>query len=257
MPVRGPRLAQHATGPPLRHPQLVADQGPRLPASGRAQQFPEVTSLRIALSRAWSATSCLSRVFSRSSSLSRLAWSRRRPPYSFRHRDGCRGRWPIAQRAVRPNCVVLPTPPFDQDLCFRQRVEDLAVEQFVAQLPVERFDIPVLPGTPRLDEQRLHLQGVQPQPDARGRKLRAVGRANVRGEAMRHEQLRQRLEHLGRPQPSGDHNRQTFPRILLDDGQDLQRSPVVCPRRQKVIRPHVEAIRGTATHTRPGSRSAR
>ena len=73
----------------------------------------------------------------------------------------------------------------------------------------------------------------------------------MRGEAMRHEQLRQRLEHLSRPQPPGDHNRQTFPRILLDDGQDLQRSPVVRPRRQKVIRPHVEAIRGPATHTRP------
>ncbi len=75
--------------------------------------------------------------------------------------------------------------------------------------------------------------------------------ATVRGEALRHEQLRQRLEHLGRPHPPGDHNRQTFPRILLDDGQDLQRSPVGRPRRQQVIRPHVEAIRGPATHTRP------
>ena len=73
MPVRGPRLTQHTTGPPLGDVQLVANYGHRLPASRRAQKFPEVTSLRIALSRAWSATSFLSRVFSRSSSLSRLA----------------------------------------------------------------------------------------------------------------------------------------------------------------------------------------
>ena len=73
MPVRGPRLAQHATGPPLGDVHLVADYGHRLPASRRAQKFPEVTSLRIAWSRAWSATSFLSRVFSRSSSLSRVA----------------------------------------------------------------------------------------------------------------------------------------------------------------------------------------
>ena len=59
--------------PQLDNTQLVADYGHRLPASRRAQKFPEVTSLRIALSRAWSATSFLSRVFSRSSSLSRLA----------------------------------------------------------------------------------------------------------------------------------------------------------------------------------------
>ena len=56
------RLAQHATGPPLGDVQLVADYGHRLPASRRAQKLPEVTSLRIALSRAWSATSFLSRL---------------------------------------------------------------------------------------------------------------------------------------------------------------------------------------------------
>jgi hypothetical protein len=33
-----------------------------------------------------------------------------------------------------PHRVVLATPAFDQDLCFGQRVEDLAVEQFIAQL---------------------------------------------------------------------------------------------------------------------------
>ena len=66
-------LAQHSAGPPLGDAQPVADHGHRLPASGRAQKFPEATSLRIELSSAWSATNFFSRVFLRSSSLRRLA----------------------------------------------------------------------------------------------------------------------------------------------------------------------------------------
>ena len=82
-----PRVADHATRPPLRHAQLAADVRHRLPASGLAQKFPEGTSLRIAWSSAWSATSFFSWVFSRSRAFSRLAWSSRKPPYSFRHRE--------------------------------------------------------------------------------------------------------------------------------------------------------------------------
>ena len=89
------------------------------------------------------------------------------------HRRFWRGR-AIAQRTVRPHRVVLPSPSLDQDLGLRQRVEDLAVEQFVAQLPVERFHIPVLPGTPRLDKQRLYRQRREPPPDEDRRELRPV-----------------------------------------------------------------------------------
>ena len=55
-------------------------------SSRRAQKFPEATSLRMAVSKAWSATTRLRRAFSFSSSLSRLAWSSRNPPYSRRQR---------------------------------------------------------------------------------------------------------------------------------------------------------------------------
>ena len=73
MPVGGPRMAQDATGPPLRDAQPRADMVDGLASSGRAQKFPEATSLRIALSRAWSATSFFSRRFSCSSAFSRFA----------------------------------------------------------------------------------------------------------------------------------------------------------------------------------------
>ncbi len=56
------------------------------PSSQRGWNFPEAASRRMALSRAWSATSFLSWPFSRSSTRRRLAWSVRRPPYSLRQR---------------------------------------------------------------------------------------------------------------------------------------------------------------------------
>ena len=73
-----------------------------------------------------------------------------------------------------PHRVVLPSPSFDQDLGFCQRVADLPVEEFIPPRAVEGFDVPVLPRAPRLDEQRLHLQGLEPEPDELRRELRAV-----------------------------------------------------------------------------------
>jgi hypothetical protein len=49
--------------------------------------------------------------------------------------------------------VVLTPPLFDQDLCLLERVEELAVQEFVAQLAVEGFDGAVLPTAARFDEQ--------------------------------------------------------------------------------------------------------
>ena len=65
-------------------------------------------------------------------------------------------------------------PSFDQDLRFRHREEDLAVQQFIAQLAVERFHIAVLPRTTGFDEQRLDVQRLKPQPHERRRELGTV-----------------------------------------------------------------------------------
>ena len=51
------------------------------------------------------------------------------PANRWHDRLGRRGS--IAQRTVRPHRVVLPPSSLDQDLGFRQRVKDLAVQQFI------------------------------------------------------------------------------------------------------------------------------
>ncbi len=73
MPLGRSRLTKNLAGPPLRYAQLVTNSLDGLPSSGRADQFPEAASLRIALSNSASANNRLRRAFSFSRALSRLA----------------------------------------------------------------------------------------------------------------------------------------------------------------------------------------
>ena len=59
------------------------------------------------------------------------------------HLYGCR--WSVAKSAMRTDSVVVLTPFFDDDLGFLERVEDLSIEQLVAELCVEALAVAVLP----------------------------------------------------------------------------------------------------------------
>ncbi len=73
MSLRRSGLLQHPTSPSLGDTQLLPDMFNGTPSPVRAQKFPETVSFRMAISRAWSATTFFKRTFSFSSSLSRLA----------------------------------------------------------------------------------------------------------------------------------------------------------------------------------------
>ena len=81
---------------------------------------------------------------------------------------------------MRSDRVVCNPPLFDQNLCFAQRIKDLTVEKLVAQFAVEAFNIPVLPGTPRRNVQRVHADLLQPVAHRFGRKLGSIIRTNMR-----------------------------------------------------------------------------
>src|SRR5665647_1340613 len=51
-----------------------------------------------------------------------------------------RGRRTSGERAVRSQVVVLTSPLFDQDLCLLERVEELAVQEFVEPAAYRRGD---------------------------------------------------------------------------------------------------------------------
>ena len=48
-------------------------------------------------------------------------------------------------RAVRPVDVVVDSPVLEEDLCFEQGVETLAIQELIAESSVERLDPGVLP----------------------------------------------------------------------------------------------------------------
>ncbi len=54
-------------------------------------------------------------------------------------------RWAVTRSTVGSFGIVVFPPPFDDDLGFVQRVEDLSVQQFVAHAPVEALAIAMLP----------------------------------------------------------------------------------------------------------------
>ena len=87
--LRGTGLTQHLACPTLTDDltaQGLPCLGDRSSSLRRAQKFGRDASRRIALSNSASATNFLRREFSLSNSLSRLAWSIRKPPYSFLQR---------------------------------------------------------------------------------------------------------------------------------------------------------------------------
>ncbi len=146
--------------------------------------------------------------------------------------------------------VVVPAPPLQHDLGFAQRVEDLAVQQLVPQLAVEALVVAVLPGTARLDEERLHAHLRQPLPHRLGREFRPVVRADVLRHSAADEELRQRLQDLHRGHAALDAQRQALPGVLVDHRQDLQRPAVVGPLEDEVVGPDVVSALRPEPHAR-------
>src|SRR3546814_14837926 len=89
------------------------------------------------------------------------------------------GWWSIAQAAVGADRVVVPTPGFDQHLCFGKGVENLAVEQFVAKRPIEAFVVAVLPGRRWGYVECLHADLFQPFLDCCRDEFAAIIRQDI------------------------------------------------------------------------------
>ncbi len=69
---------------------------------------------------------------------------------------------------MRAHRIVIVPPAFDHDLGLLECVEDLSVEQPIAQLAVETLAIAILPRTARLDVRGLGSNGDDPIPQRLG-----------------------------------------------------------------------------------------
>ena len=123
--------------------------------------------------------------------------------------------------------IIVNPPPFRQNLCFLERIEQLPIEELVPHLPIERFDRAVLPRRARFDVERLNLEGREPPPQGLCDEFRPVIRPNMLRHAMVEKELGQNQDHLLRPNAAGDHRGQAFSCVLIEHIQDAKRPSIV------------------------------
>ena len=157
-----------------------------------------------------------------------------------------RGWSAVADRGMRANRVVMPSPAFDDDLCFAQRVEDLAVEQLVAQAGIGAFDEAVLPRAAGGDVGRLRADRGDPLLHRLGDKFRPIVGTNMPRDTAQNEQVGEQVDDVDRFDPTGDPNGQALMGELVDDIEQPDFAPVMGALLDKIVRPDVIGALGVS-----------
>lgn len=96
----------------------------------------------------------------------------------------------VAQRAMWPDVVVLPSPVFDYHSSLGQSPELLSIEAFLSEARIEALHVSVLPRASRLDVERLDSLLGQPVEQPALDELRTVVAADMFGRSMALDQRR-------------------------------------------------------------------
>ena len=135
--------------------------------------------------------------------------------------------------------IVVHPPPIHNVPRLRQVQQQLTIQAFITQLPVEAFDIPVLPRTARLDEQRLDARRSEPRLDRLASELRTIVAPDASRASTDHEQFIQRSHHIRAREVPTDLDRQALTRILIDHRQHPESTAALRPIADEVITPHM------------------
>ena len=155
--------------------------------------------------------------------------------------------------------IVVTTPRFNDHLCFEQSVEHFALQQFVAQFAIEALVIAVLPGTARLDIERLNANAAEPTPNRPSRELAAIVRANMIGGSMLDKEIGQGLQDVVGLEAPCNRDREALARVFINDRQHSDRLSIMRASGDEVIGPNVmgpvrpEANAGPIVEPEPAS----
>ena len=151
---------------------------------------------------------------------------------------------------MRPDCIEVAPPTFDDDLGLAQRVEDFAIEQFIAQARVEALDVTVFPGAPWLDIGALCTNRCNPLLHSLGHELRPIVGPDVARDAAQDEEIGQHVDHIDGLELAGNPDRQTFMGELVDHIEHSIFPSIVGAVLDEVIGPDVIAVLGTQPDAR-------
>ena len=132
----------------------------------------------------------------------------------------------LVEPTVQPEVVVLEAPLLDEYLRLEQRVEALTLEALVPELAVKRLDVAILPGAARLDEERLHGHALEPVTHGLGGELGPLSERMWAGTARRTKSSARQASTSMKVRPSGNDDGEALARVLIDDHEELQRSPI-------------------------------
>jgi len=138
---------------------------------------------------------------------------------------------------MRPFCIVVAPPLFNDDLSLFHRVEDFAVQQFIPHSCVKAFDVSVLPRGAWRDVSRLSANSRYPIADGVSYELWAVVRTNEVRHTAHDEEVGQRINHVRGIEAPFDTDCQTFTAELIKYVQCTESLSIVSAVMHKVIRP--------------------
>lgn len=162
----------------------------------------------------------------------------------------------VAQGTVGTQGVVLAAEADEGDLGAAEGVEELAVEELVAELVVEALDVGVLPRGAGRDVERADVLGHEPVADGVGDELRAVVAAQVPGgAALGHDLGDDRDDVLGSEAPGGPQG-EALAGVLVDHREDLEAGPRARLVVHEVAAPYVSGVGGLPALRRRGAEPA-
>ena len=151
---------------------------------------------------------------------------------------------------MRADLVVVLAPEPGDHANFLQCVEDLPVEQLVAEPGVERFYVPVLPGAAWFDEQGAHTDFLKPLSDGLGRELGPVVGTNVLRRPALDDEIGKYGQDIIGPEAPLRHHGQALTSELVDDVQHPVFPPVVGDVLNEVIAPDMARPLRPQSHAR-------
>jgi len=145
---------------------------------------------------------------------------------------------------MRPDSVVVASPALDDDLRLSERVEDLAIEEFVTQACIEALDKAVLPWTASFDVGGPGTNRRNPVLHSLGDELRPVVGADVSGHTAQDEEIGEQVDDIDRSELPGDADGQALMGELVDDVEHADPAAIVGAVLDEVVGPDVIAVLG-------------